>query len=103
MIQPWVGDRFETWCGQLADPSVVSVFFGGGPTRRRDPSQGTPKNENSTDLGYFWEEPKFTFEKNEKMGKNVRLANGQGTPQIIEHMTEVDMFYVKGKCALSNA
>ena len=31
MLQPWVEDRFESWCGRLADPFVV--FLGGmGPT-----------------------------------------------------------------------
>ena len=37
------------------------------------------------------------------MKTNVRLATGQGVPQIIENVTEVDSFYVAGKYALFNA
>ena len=45
MLQPWVEDRFESWCVGLADLSVVFFFGGGGmgPIWWRDPSQGTPK------------------------------------------------------------
>ena len=63
MLQPWVEDRFESWCGRLADPSVVFFFGrGDGADLAKGPKPGYPKTENATDLGhYFWEEFKFTF------------------------------------------
>ena len=66
-------------------------FWGGGKgaTWQRDPSQSTPKTENSTDLGhYFLEEPKFTFDK-----KCSTYHRPDGPPPLImENMTDVVIF-----------
>ena len=61
------------------------------------PKPGTPKIENSADLGhYFLGGAKIHFRKNEEMSD---LTPAREVPKIIEYMTEVDIFDVEEKCA----
>ena len=59
------------------------------------PKPGTPKLKiPRISATIFWEEPKFTLEKNEEMSN---LPPAREDPKIIENMTEVDIFYVEEK------
>ena len=54
MLQPWAEDRFESWGGRLADPSVVFLGGGGGADLAKGPMPRYLKTENATDLGHYF-------------------------------------------------
>ena len=71
-------------------------FFFGGGVLANDPSQGTPKTKNSTDLGHYilGEGPKFTF-KNIKQRKIICLATGQGRKPNHKKTRQKLIFFMK--------
>ena len=79
-------------CQPLADPGVAFFGGGGGGILVGDPSHGTLKTKNSTDLGhYFLGWDRLTTGKI----SDLPPIEGRGSPKIMKNMTEVDIFMQK--------